>query len=56
MEFGLYNISVWYYIGYTELFYKNKNANGLGFIYNFKERDFLIKFTTAEFDKGELTF
>jgi len=44
------------YIGYTELFYKNKNANGLGFIYNFKERDFLIKFTIAEFDKGELTF
>lgn len=44
------------YIGYAELLYAKNEKSGLGFIYNYKERDFLIKFTAADFEKGELTF
>ena len=50
------NFNIGNYIGYAELLYAKNDKDGLGFIYNYKERDFIIKFSAAEFEKGELTF
>ena len=44
------------YIGYAELSYGKKDSFALAFIFNYQEKEFLVKFSSDEFKKGELTF